>query len=422
MGAALSGLTLRGRCLLAAGIAASLSAAVLGEEDLLRIGIFLVALPLVAVAAVARTRYRLTCERRLDPARVAAGIPATVRLRLHNVSRLPTGVLLVEDTLPWALGERPRFVVDRMEPEGVREVSYPVLSHSRGRFRIGPLTVRLTDPFGLCELSRSFRAHDTLMVTPAVVALPVVRIGGDRAGGGDGRERSVAVHGEDDVAVRDYRQGDDLRRVHWRSTARTGELMVRREEQPWLRSGAVLLDTRAHAHLGDGPGSSFEWAISAAASAAVHLARGGYRLRMVTDSGVDVEGGVGFEGRGEAGLLDALAVVEPSGNPTVEPAVRALRRASVEGVVVAVLGAMDSADLDAVTRLRSGRLTGVAVLLDTISWAAGPSGRTRGEAAYDENVSVLRRAGWRVLAVRHGDDLARIWPQAAGGRRAGVGV
>ena len=411
---ALSGLTLRGRSLLGAGVAASTCAFVLGERDLLRVGVFLVALPLVAVAAVARTRYRLTCERRLDPGRVAAGLPATVRLRIRNLSRLPTGILLLEDQMPWTLGERQRFVVDRMEPGGFRDVTFTLRSESRGRFRVGPLSVRLTDPFGMCELTRSFTAHDILVVTPEVVRLPPVRLGGDRAGGGDGRERSVAAQGEDDAAVRDYRRGDDLRRVHWRSTARVGELMVRREEQPWQRSGAILLDTRAHAHAGEGPGSSFEWAVSAAASAGVHLARNSYRLRLVTDSGVDVEAGVGIEERGEAALLDALAVVEASGNPSIDPAVRSLRRDAVEGVVVAVLGSLDATDVESLARLRTGRLTGVALLCNAMAWGEAPTGLTAA-TPYADSARHLRAAGWRVVEIAPGDRLVDRWPYAAVG-------
>src|SRR4051794_29152807 len=161
---------------------------------------------------VLRTRYRIACTRVLDPARVAAGRPARVVLRLENLSRLPTGVLLVEDALPYVLGGRPRFVLDRVEPQGIREVAYTVRSDMRGRYTIGPLSVRLTDPFGFCELTRSFRAVDHLVVTPVVTPLPTLRLGADRSGGGDSRARAVAVAGQDDVATREYRQGDDLRR------------------------------------------------------------------------------------------------------------------------------------------------------------------------------------------------------------------
>src|SRR5207244_11657470 len=142
---------------------------------------------------------------------------------------------------------------------------------------------RRTEPFGLCELIRSFTTVDKLTVIPQIHPLPMVRLVGEYAGTGDSRARSVAVHGEDDAATREYRNGDDLRRVHWRSTARVGELMVRREEQPWESRATVVLDTRTRAHRGEGPTASFEWAVSAIASIAVHLREGGYRLRLVTD-------------------------------------------------------------------------------------------------------------------------------------------
>src|SRR5947209_9048920 len=90
--------------------------------------------------------------------------------------------------------------------------------------------------------------------------------------------RSIATAGEDDAATREYRLGDDLRRIHWRSTARRGELMVRREEQPWQSRAVLLLDCRQSAHQGDGPLSSFEWSVSAAASIGLHLAHGGFTV------------------------------------------------------------------------------------------------------------------------------------------------
>lgn len=319
--AALAGLTTRGRSFLAAGVAAAVCSYVLGQADLLRVGLLLAALPLVCVAVVYRTRYRVAGSRRLAPARVPAGSEARVHLRMDNVSRLPTGLLMLQDRVPYVLGPRPRFVLDRVEPGGRREVSYRVRSDLRGRYPLGPLQLRLSDPFGMCELTRAFSAYDTLTVIPRVEPLPPVRLTGEAAGYGDGRHRSLALAGEDDVIPRGYRIGDDLRRVHWRSTARYGELMVRREEQPQRAHCTVLLDTRRTAHYGSGPDSAFEWAVSGAASAAVHLLERGYAVRLLTDSGNSVpgpDGGGGFTGSTHdsaetAGLmLDTLAVVDHS--------------------------------------------------------------------------------------------------------------
>ncbi|MER7206052.1 DUF58 domain-containing protein [Streptosporangium sp. NPDC000239] len=410
MTSGLRALTARGWSFLASGAAALLCAFFLGEHDLLRIGVLIISLPLLAAMVVSRTRYRLSCARRLDPPRVPVGGETTVTLRLENVTRLPTGLLMIEDTVPYALGARPRFVLDRVEALGIREIDYRVRSDLRGRFGIGPLTVRITDPFGLVELTRSFTISDTLVVTPQVVPLPRVRLSGELAGGGESRTRSVAAAGDDDVAPREYRQGDDLRRVHWRSTARYGELMVRREEQQWQSRGALLLDTRRYAHRGEGPRSSFEVAVSAAASIGLHLAHEGLGLRLVTDQGAErlPETGLSWA------LLDTLAEMRTSSARSLEYGVAALRQGGGEGLIVAVLGTVDAEQARELARLRHGNMTGVAVLLDVAGWERPELGDDEGHQAAQ---AVLAGAGWRVVPLPSGATIANVWPKAAQGGR-----
>jgi uncharacterized protein (DUF58 family) len=419
----LAGLTVRGRCLLAAGFAAMACAAVLRERGVLRVGIFLVALPIVSYVMVSRTRYRLTCTRRLEPVRTNAGRPAHVVLRLENVSRLPTGLMLAEDTVPYLLGGRPRFVLDRVLPQRSVEVDYTVRSQLRGRYRIGPLTVRLTDPFGLCELTRGFTASDVLVVTPQVVALPQIRLGGDWAGAGESRARSVATSGEDDAATREYRQGDDLRRIHWRSTARRGELMVRREEQPWQSRAVLMLDCRGSAHHGDGPASSLEWAISAAASIGLHLSKAGFTMRVVTDTGEEVtSASVGAEAF-DSVLLDNLAVRTASATPSIRAGVTAIRRGGGEELLVAVVGSLSSEDVQVLSRTaHGGPSVGVAFVMDTASWTTlAPRAAAAAVEAHTNTCDVLSAAGWRVIEVRAGATLAELWPAAGTGMSAAVG-
>jgi uncharacterized protein (DUF58 family) len=420
---ALAGLTTRGRSFLAAGLALLIGSAVLAERDLLRVAILVLSLPLVSAVVVSRTRYRLSSSRRLSSPRTAAGQDSAVTLRLQNISRLPTGLLLVEDRVPYALGTRPRFVLDRIEPRGHRDVTYTVRSEVRGRYQLGPMSIRLTDPFGLCELHRSFSSRDTLVVTPPIHQLPVVELAGEWTGSGESRSRSIASAGEDDAGTREYRQGDDLRRVHWRSTARRGQLMVRREEQPWQARCTVLLDTRSLAHGGEGPGSSFEWAVSATASIGVHLVRHGYFVRLLTDTGANVASaahdpsGVGSDFEGA--LLDALAVITPSSNPTLRNAGATLRRGGGDGLLVAVLGSVDPEETRLLASLRHGTTAAVAIALDASTWAPR---RHPGQAAaaYDGSVALLEASGWRVVRARAGDALADLWPDASRTRPGGL--
>jgi uncharacterized protein (DUF58 family) len=410
---ALRGLTTRGRSFFAAAGAAALSAMILGERDLLRVAVLLAVLPLLAAAYVGRNRYKLSCTRSLDPRRVPVGTSSRVVLRLQNMSRLPTGTLMLEDRLPYALGSRPRVVLERLGAHQGSSVAYAVRADVRGRYEIGPLVVRLTDPFGLCELSRSFPSIDRLTVIPQVVPLPTVRVAGEYAGTGDSRARSVAVHGEDDAATREYRRGDDLRRVHWKSTARTGELMVRREEQPWESRATVVLDTRAHAHWGEGPTASFEWAVSAVASIAVHLRRANYKVRLVTDGGIDV---AAAEAAGEGELLDQLADVRPSRHTDVAMLVDQVRTRSDGGLVIAVLGELTAAEATLLAGLHTSGSTCVAFLMDTLSWRPlSELARAEADQAHAEAILGLLGGGWRVVSAAHSSKLPLLWPQAARG-------
>ncbi|BCJ34942.1 membrane protein [Actinocatenispora thailandica] len=422
MRSALRGLTTRGRCFLAAAVAAALSALLLGESDLLRVAVLLAAVPVLSAAAVARTRYQLRCSRVLQPQRVSVGGTARVVLRLVNTSRLPTGTLLLEDRLPYALGSRPRLVLERLAGHKASSVAYTVRADVRGKYEVGPLVVRLTDPFGLCELTRAFPNVDTLRVAPRVVPLSPVRLTGEYSGAGESHARSVAVHGEDDAATREYRYGDDLRRVHWRSTAKAGELMVRREEQPWESRATVLLDTRLRAHRGEGPTASFEWAVSAAASIAVHLRHCGYRMRLVTETGTDLDSGTGESGGSIGLLLDHLAEVKLSQRGDLTQVVRQVHAREDGGLIVAVLGMMRPEEAEAVAALRTSGTTCVGFLLDAAGWLRLPAEqRAAQDRAYQTSALTLLRAGWRVIGVPHGSSFAALWPQAGHGAR-GVAV
>jgi Uncharacterized conserved protein (some members contain a von Willebrand factor type A (vWA) domain) len=410
---ALRGLTTRGRSFLAAAVAAALSALILGEKDLLRVAVLLGVLPLLAGFYVGRSRYKLACSRSLQPHRVPVGASSRVVLRLQNLSRLPTGTLLLEDRLPYALGSRPRVVLERLGAHQASSVAYTVRADVRGRYEVGPLVIRLTDPFGLCELTRAFPSVDRLTVIPRVTPLPAVRLTGEYAGTGESRARSVAVHGEDDAATREYRRGDDLRRVHWKSTARTGTLMVRREEQPWESRATVVLDTRAYAHRGEGPTASFEWAVSAAASIAVHLRQAGYRLRLVSDSGIDL---TAAEAGGEGLLLDHLAEVRLSRHADVATLVERVRQRADGGLVIALLGTLTATEAELLAGLRGSGATCVAFLIDSSTWLnLTPQARSEANHAHAAAALGLMQSGWRVISVEHGSKLPALWPQAARG-------
>jgi uncharacterized protein (DUF58 family) len=412
-------LTRRGRWFAVVGVAGVVAGALAGQRDVLRVSVFVLALAVVSLVASRRVRVRLGATRVLEPLRVTVGHPATVRLRLHVPQHLANGVLLVEDTVPPLLGARPRFVIDDVGAGWRHVVTYRVRADARGHYTIGPLTTRVLDPFGLVEMRRVVGGTSPLTVTPAVVPLPDIHLHGAWSGSGESRPRSVTATGEEDATIRPYARGDDVRRVHWRSTAHHGELMVRREEQPWQSRCTIVLDTRRHAFVGEGPTSSFEWAVSAAASAAVHLMDRGYAVRLVTDDGAAITGtwldptvGVGTDSgvtAAEAALLDALAVVGTTRDADVA-SLRALVHESSgdSGLVVAVLGRLDAAEAGVMARLGREIRGGLALLLDVDSWARrGPHGS--GGADVEARRRLLVAGGWRVSVAARGDGVDTAW-------------
>jgi uncharacterized protein (DUF58 family) len=392
-------LTTRGRSFVAAGGAAMVCGLGIPEPDLVRVGALLVVLPLVSSLTARRSRYRLSCARRLDPPRIPAGQPTTVTARVENVSRLRTGVLLAEDVTPYALADRPRFVLDEIEPGGHRELRYQIRSDSRGKFTVGPLRVRVADAFGLVEISRSFSTTSTLVVTPRIFELPRVTAQSSWLGEGDGGMRTISAIGEDDAAPRQYQDGDGLHRVHWRSTARYGELMVRREEHQWRNSASVFLDTRRVAHAGSGAASTFEFAVSAAASIGAHLAGEGFRARLITEAGE-----IAPRGTFTDTLLDMLAVITPSRDTTLRTGTSAL--AAAGGQLIAVVGLMSAEDARELATSRRGNAPAMALVLGVSTWAADTIGEDTARTA-----EILSAAGWRVAVASASTPLASAWQQ-----------
>src|SRR5579859_1559856 len=402
-----SSLTTRGRSFVAAGGAAVVCGLAIPEPDLVRVGALLAVLPLVAAVAARRSRYRLSCTRRIDPPRTPAGQPATVSVRLENVARLRTGVLLAEDTTPYALGTKPRFVLDEIEAAGHREFSYTLRSDARGKYTVGPLRVRVADAFGLVEISRSFTSTNTLVVTPKIVTLPASTAPAGWLGEGDGGMRTISAIGEDDAAPRAYQDGDDLRRVHWRSTARYGELMVRREEQQWRNSASIFIDTRRNAHAGSGPSATFEFAVSAAASIGAHLAEEGFRTRLIADHGELAPRGTFAET-----LLDMLAVITPAKSTALRHGAGELARAG--GQLISITGRLTDQEATLLASTRRGNAPGMALIIAVSGWLAlggDPSRPVEPPADAARTAQIFTAAGWRAAVVSYPSQLPAAWQQ-----------
>lgn len=410
-----TGFTTRASCLLAAGGTALLCGLLLGVVDLVRAGLLALAIPIASAVVVYRSRVRIANRRGLDPARAQAGQAVTVTLSVTNRALLRTGALLLEDQLPQQISGSARFVVPGLAGREVRSVSYRMPALRRGRYRVGPLRIRLTDPFHMIDVVRSFATTSEFIVTPIIERLPAIEPPRSYDIGDNAGSHSVGAHGADDASTREYRTGDDLRKIHWRSTARTGALMVRLEERPWQGRTTVLLDLRGSAHVTGVPipadedprqHDSLEWAVSAAASIGTHLMVSGRQVGLIEDAGGDNRAHFDSAGR----LADYLATVTATPRNDLTQVSAVLRGAARDSAVVAVVGKLDPVSLRTLAEAhpRGTAIPAFALLLEIDTWRF-PERHTPAGTDTEAAARVLRGSGWRVAVVHQGQTVSDAW-------------
>lgn len=406
-------LTGRGWALLVFGIAGIIAGISIGQREVLWVAVALVLLPIVGLVGVTRSGLRLKAERRVTPPRGILGETLAGALTVTNRGSFPLAVLRFEESLPRELGRRPRFTMHTVSGKWRRTVHYPLVGSARGRYTVGPLLVRASDPFGLARLDRRFSSTTQVLVTPRIVPLDVMASAPGSGQTGDSTPRRIGLVGQDDVLIREYRDGDDVRRIHWRSTARRDEIMVRREEQSWDPSLTLLLDSRIQAHAGTGPESSFEWAVSAVASIARHMQRADYTVRIVDAAGMLIDTGGMDPASAEDGVLLALtdAALTP-GDPDLRLATETITFGKSGEMMIAVLGRLTRADVAAMQTMRQSRSQGLAIVLDVDSFTARRFRATPEQIEeHQECLAALAAGTWRVVPVRHPMDVDEAWHQ-----------
>lgn len=397
--------------LLVAGLVTAVASMLLGQRDVLWLGLLLVLLPAISVLFIARTKLRLTCERGFEHGEMPIGDTLEATLALEKRGNLPAGLLLFEENVPAALGRRPRFGVNNLTGSWRREVSYPLEGKQRGRYQIGPLLVRSRDAFNLVKFDRQFTATAEVLVTPRIH--PLGAMGNVLGGGtsGETRPQRLGVIGSDDVLIREYRQGDDRRRIHWRSTARRGELMVRREEQAWDPSVTIILDSRAVAHGGPGRESSFEYAVSCAASMALHFLGNGFTVDLFDSGGPMLSRDFDHtHSTTRQHVVHSFTDAHPRPEKTLTEALGSPMIGHQGRLIVAVTGRLNPADAEALLRTRRNRAQGMAVVIDVDTFV-GRNDRGTDKQQEDHRIAVqmLRNQLWRVAEVTRVTPIPDAW-------------
>jgi uncharacterized protein (DUF58 family) len=412
-------LTTRGASFAGCGVVLVLAGVLLGQHDVTRVGILLLTLTLIALVLVRRHGLHLDVVRTATPSRVAIDERAVVTVRIRNVETAPSPVVMAEESIDYALGDRPRFVLPSLRPGDVQEVQYTVRSHTRGVHRIGPLGVRVRDPFGLTLRTAAASGAAEIVVLPKVVPLPHGRSLGSGIGSEGSVPHMIALHGEDDQTVREYRDGDDLRRIHWPATARTGELMVRQEDRPAKRRAVVVLDTRAVGHGGSGRSSSLEWCVTTAASVTAHVVDAGYAVHLLTSDPRSDTGVHHDEALAES--LETLARVQPGAEDGLRAVLHAANALTSQGgLVVYVGGPVGDDDARTLSALRQPGSAGAALVVDPEAFA-GRSRKGAADAARTEaTLAVLQSSGWMTTTVDPRTTPALAWAAVVGGQVVGA--
>jgi uncharacterized protein (DUF58 family) len=307
-------------------------------------------------------KVSLDVSRDVAPVRVTRGDPAVGVVSATNTGRWRSRPVRAADRID---GEPVTVDLPRLAPHAAHTASYLLPTRRRGEVGVGPLQITASDPFGLFRVVRSYGGARTLLVAPRTVALDPLPSG--NAANVEGPASQTAPSGTVTFhALREYVFGDDLRHIHWRTTARTNTLMVRQLVDSSLPRTTVLLDTRERAYPGE---EEFELAVDIAASVALAAARAGFPVTVV-DPVRQVFAADG--GRADAGgLLERLALVTRTGSGDLAATAGALRPGPGGGSLTVVTSGIGAAELDEVAAAR-GRFDRVVLVRTGVGLAALP--------------------------------------------------
>jgi uncharacterized protein (DUF58 family) len=406
-------LTDRGRWMLAFGGGTYLVAWGFGSKALYPIALGLV-LAVGAAALWVRLFHKpMRLRRVLTRTEHLAGDDVPVRLELDVDGTVPAGSLVIRERIA-RLGQR-ETALDRRRGRLVGTYTLPRVP--RGRYPVEAAQVVLEDPFGLERIEVALPTSESILVYPRLVELDsLFSESGSRAL--EGRRLLLRrTTGFDLHSVREYEQGESLRRVHWPSTAKRAQLMVKELEDAPRDEVAIVLDADASTIVGTSPDSSFELQVRAAGSILkAHASRGRRAALVVNSLGRPQQRVYSFDGDWRR-AFELLAAVEPDG-PTPVTALLAdeagvAQRALELTVVTAVLTPRLA---DRLLQRALARHASTLVYVDPVSFALGAA-RER-DTAIAAQIIRLERGGVPVAVLRRGDDLA----DKLGAQRTGAAV
>jgi uncharacterized protein (DUF58 family) len=390
--------TRRGKSTLALGLVVYLAAWAFGSKALYPVAVGLVLAVLAAWMwmRIARRPVRLTRHTRRREHFEGEDVEISLEVELEP-GVIPSGPVVLHERLP-KLGDR----TTKLHGYGSRRSARYVLPRvPRGRYVLERARAVREDPFGLERVEVELPAVSALLVYPHLV--PLDRLFSDSGASVlEGRRLLLRrPSGFDLHSVREYEQGESLRRVHWRSTAKRGRLMVKELEDAPRDEVAVLLDAQEAAVGGTPPDSSFDVQVRAAGSILRAHAERNRRVALMVNGAAQAMTRITSADGDWRRALELLAAAEPDGRRSAAAVLADETRAIVRALELTVVTALLTAEL--ADRLIQHVLAHRRVSLVYVD-AASFAGAVRREPT----LLRLQAAGVPVAVVRHGDDLAAV--------------
>ena len=397
-------MTRRGWLTLLLGAATYVVAWLFGAKALYPVATGLVLAPLTAASWVKLAAAPIRLRRRAGKGALLEGEDVWVSLEAQPESRVPPPGLVVTERIA-RFGDQVTTLA--RAPRGYRG-TYVLERVPRGRYEVEEARATIDDPFGLARAEVDLDARGSLLVYPRLVALDRL-FSESGAHAQDGRRLLLRrPSGFDLHSVREYEQGESLRKVHWKTTARRGQLMVKELEDAPRDEIAVILDADESAVVGE----SFDVQVRAAGSILRAHASHGRRALLAINSAQRPSVRVTSLDGDWLAALGVLAEAEPNGaRPVVELLARESGPAS-RAVETLVVTARLSGAL--ATKLLQRALAGQGVSLvwiDSASFAARPT-------KVEPELLRLQAAGVPVAVVRRGDSLANVLGATTAARSA----
>lgn len=326
-----------------AGFFLLISATLVNTPNLYYMGAMLVMLPLISYALGMLSLRDLEFAREAPNSGFEGGT-AVFHAKVRSRARLPRMFLQVSELMPHPLEpERAESEFFNVPAGGEIDVPYEVEFSRRGAYTLDHLLVTALDPLGIYSFQKRVQAPAEFVVYPVPQPIPdIVRSGAERYGFRDIQVAAARGHGVDPDGVREYIPGDPLRRMHWKSTARTGRLNVIEFEESRAVNVVMVLDTREGTDVGEGNQSTLEYLVTAAASIAQIVIRQGASARLVTGTEPTAASVAGHGAEQLFAVLDALARVKASEKSKLSSRLFSLVGGLQPGTTLAIL----TADLD----------------------------------------------------------------------------